>query len=741
MTKKRLICVLLFIISAAISIYSYLLLAKQTQILEYIEESATKELFIEHFLLFIGFYLIFRLVKSKGIIIFTVSFISGTYLYLHQAATALIIVLIYVKALIWLGDILLLFIRKKYKEESNMTRMLNSFVIGSLFYIISVCIMSALHIASIEVLRVYTLLLAALTIVLYLWLRIFKVIEIKPDYIFEEEFVKLRGKNYFCVGTAIMLSALLLQLGRINIALDYDSLRYGLRSLSVLIGNTGIYDKLGTVNDVYVYPKGLEILTLALNNEITFGFVLSFNYICAILMLICVYEIITVCTESINKAWFGVVLVSVTPAVMNMSISAKTDMITLLMQLVSVLNICLYIKNKKNFYIIFALTALLASLIYKPTSLLFSFGIGVANLIYLFFEHILNKNNPERVKDKKSFNVSFIYLLAFPLLATVFVYARTYMLTGHIITSVYSSVWYKLGIQTKYPYTIGIYKSGGMNMSSGESVDMLYRLFQLFIAPTKEVHIYIASPTVLIAVLAGVSIILSVRFLFKKNNNKEIFAYIAVLLAADALVSLLSLFILNQIDGNYFILLFTLIITTTCFLVERDSIKYLFRGLLPCIVFAFFITGLTNWAGVSGLSDTIKDGSTFGIYNHHNKFLDRDLKEKKEFADAYEDLKELGNPRTLLLSDDDSLSALGLDIRTYTDITGSGGNPAVVKTLDHFKKYLDYAQIKYICVDKEYLKDRQRASDVVKYMYEEGSTKVYKKYGDVVIYKVDVKQN
>ena len=740
MTKKRLICVLLFIISAAISIYSYLLLAKQTQILEYIEESATKELFVEHFLLFIGFYLIFRLVKRKGIIIFTVSFISGTYLYLHQAATALIIVFIYVKALIWLGDILLLFIRKKYKEESNITRMLNSFVIGSLFYIISVCIMSALNIASIEVLRVYTLLLAAITIVLYLWLRIFKVIEIKLDSIFEEEFVKLKDKNYFCVGTAIMLSALLLQLGRINIALDYDSLRYGLRSLSVLIGNTGIYDKLGTVNDVYVYPKGLEILTLALNNEITFGFVLSFNYICAILMLICVYEIIAVCTESINKAWLGVVLVSVTPAVMNMSISAKTDIITLLMQLVSVLNICLYIKNKKNFYIIFALTALLASIIYKPTSLLFSFGIGAANLIYLFFEHILNKNKSERVKDKKSFDVSFIYLLAFPLLATVFVYARTYMLTGHIITSVYSSVWYKLGIQTKYPYTIGIYKSGGMNMSSGESVDMLYRLFQLFIAPTKEVHIYIASPTVLIAVLAGVSIILSVRFLFKKNNNKEIFAYIAVLLAADALVSLISLFILNQIDGNYFILLFTLIITTTCFLVERDSLKYLFRGLLPCIVFAFFITGLTNWAGVSGLSEKINDGNTFGIYNHHTKFLDRDLKEKKGFADVYEDLKELGNPRTLLLSDDDSLSALGLDIRTYTDITGSGGNPAVVKTLDHFKKYLDYAQIKYICVDKAYLKDRQRASDVVKYMYEEGSTKVYKKYGDVVIYKVDVKQ-
>ena len=106
--------------------------------------------------------------------------------------------------------------------------------------------------------------------------------------------------------------------------------------------------------------------------------------------------------------------------------------------------------------------------------------------------------------------------------------------------------------------------------------------------------------------------------------------------------------------------------------------------------------------------------------------------------DVYNDLKELGNPRTLLLSDDNSLLALGSDIRTYTDITGSGGNAAVVKTLEHFKKYLDYSKVKYICVEDEFLKDRQRASDVVKYMLEEGSTEVYKDYGNIVLYKVTV---
>lgn len=741
MIKKRLIYILLFIISFAMSIYSGSLLAGQTFILKYIEDSATKELFIEHLILFTGFYLILRIVKRKSIIVFAVSFISGAYLYLHQSATALILDLLYIRVLIWLGDILLLFIRKKYTEESRIAGVLNSFVIGSLFYIIYICILSSLHIASIEAVRVCTFGLVVFTIAIYLWLRIFKLIEIKPYAISEyENILELKKKNYFCVGVAIMLSALLLQLGRINIALDYDSLRYGLRSLSVLIGNTGIYDRLGTVNDVYVYPKGLEILTLALNNKISFGFVLSFNYLCAILVLICVYEIIAVCSNNINKAWLGIILVSVTPAVMNMSISAKTDMITLLMQLISVLNMCLYVKKKQGYHIIFALVSLLASLIYKPTSLLFSFGIGVSNLIYLFSLYIFNKNKSENVlRDKNNYFASVIYLLAFPVLAIVLVYARTYMLTGHIITSVYSSVWYKLGIGTKYPYTIGIYKSGGMNMSSGEKVDMLYRLFQLFIAPTGEMHIYIASPTVIITVLLGLSVIFTVRFLFKKKENRGIFAYIGILLSVDAAVSLISLFILNQIDGNYFILFFTLVIITICFLTETDSVKYLFRGLLPCIVFAFFITGVTNWAGVSGLSEIVKGGSAFGIYNHHAKFLDRDLKERKEFADVYEDLTALGNPRTLLLSDDNSLSVLGLDIRTYTDITGSGGNPAVVKTLEHFKKYLDYAQIKYICVDEEYLKDRQRASDVVKYMYEEGSTEVYKKYGDVVIYKVTVK--
>ena len=731
MKIKKMGYLLVFICAAILSIYSFSLLAEKTYILFDIGEIETKMLYFEHILLFVIFYLILRFVKNNYIRLIGIGIFSLMYMILHQAATAFIVDCIYVLVLIWLGEIILAKARKSHLEESNIVRYLNSFMIGSLAYIISVCILSALHIASKKEVRYFTIGLAIAVVAGYILLSFLKII-LPMNKAGSNEISDKKNKNFFCIGSAISLSAILLQIGRINITLDYDSLRYGLRSLSVLIGDTGIYDNLGTVNDVYAYPKGLEILTLVLNTKKSFGFVLSFSYISAIMVLITVFEIVRVCgNKRDDNSWLAVVLVSVTPAIMNMGISAKTDMITLLMQLISILNMCLYVKKRQSHYITFALIALLASLIYKPTSLLFSFGIGIANIIYLIGDLIKNKN-----KIKNIFR--FAYLLIFPIVAIVFVYARTYILTGHIITSVYSSVWYKLGIETKYPYTIGDYRSAGMNMSSGESIDILYRLFQLFISPTNETHIYIASPTVIISVLFVLMPVYTIKFWFKNNDKRDIFSYIFIVLIIDIGVSLLSLFILNQVDGNYFILLFVLVIIMVCFLVDKDQVKSLFYSLLPCIMFALLIMGVTNWAGIRGLTENPKSMRDLGIYNHHDRYIDKEILENTDssFVDIYMDLTAMGNPRTLLLSEDDLLKALGLDIRTYTDITGSGGNSAVVRTLDNFKVYLNYAQIKYICVDDEYLEGRERAADVVRYLLEDGSTEVYRDYGDVVLYKV-----
>ena len=64
---------------------------------------------------------------------------------------------------------------------------------------------------------------------------------------------------------AFIITMVLIQAGRMNIELDYDSLHYGLRSAYVLDNGKGIYENLGMINLVYTYSKGLEVLVLPLS--------------------------------------------------------------------------------------------------------------------------------------------------------------------------------------------------------------------------------------------------------------------------------------------------------------------------------------------------------------------------------------------------------------------------------------------------------------------------------------------
>ena len=201
---------LLFIFAAAISMYSFLLLYENTHILKYIEDIATKKLFIEHTLLFAGFYLVLKIVKKSRIRIICIILISAVYLYLHQAITALITDGIFIAALIGLGEILLIRVRKKHTEESGISRYLNSFMIGSLTYIISVCILSAMQTASIRLVRYYTFFLVVAVILIYTLLRVFKIIV--PVQNHSDNTDKAENKNYIFLGFAIMLSALLYSL-------------------------------------------------------------------------------------------------------------------------------------------------------------------------------------------------------------------------------------------------------------------------------------------------------------------------------------------------------------------------------------------------------------------------------------------------------------------------------------------------------------------------------------------------
>ena len=209
---------------------------------------------------------------------------------------------------------------------------------------------------------------------------------------------------------------LLLQAGRINIALDYDSLHYGLRTPYILNNGFGIYEHLGLANDIYYYPKGLEILTMPLNISVSYGFIIAFSWWLLAAMLFTLYDIVRKITNT-SYALFAAGLAAFVPGIMNMGVSAKTDIITLLIQLIFVDNMISYIRNK---YVLNIKSQVLSHLIWGFALLLFSLIFKPEYFTLLYFFAI----------ERKVFSI--VYRLLFPILVPLFIFTWRHAVDARI---------------------------------------------------------------------------------------------------------------------------------------------------------------------------------------------------------------------------------------------------------------------------------------------------------------------
>ena len=180
---------------------------------------------------------------------------------------------------------------------------------------------------------------------------------------------------------AFILTMFFLQAGRLNHELDYDSLHYGLRSAYVLDNGNGIYKNLGLINLVYTYSKGAEVLVLPLSGTPTYGFVLSFTFWTTIVSVVTAAVMGARFSGKTVGFWTGA-LVSAIPGIMNMAVSAKSDSITLMCQLIIYDFLCLAVV-RENIWLIFAVAVYLLSLVYKPTALVYSTALGGVGLVSL----------------------------------------------------------------------------------------------------------------------------------------------------------------------------------------------------------------------------------------------------------------------------------------------------------------------------------------------------------------------
>lgn len=519
---------------------------------------------------------------------------------------------------------------------------------------------------------------------------------------------------------AFIITMVLIQAGRMNIELDYDSLHYGLRSAYVLDNGKGIYENLGMINLVYTYSKGLEVLVLPLSGTPTYGFVLAFSLWCTVGILLLAADIVGRYCGQVKGILAAAILAAI-PGIMNMAATAKSDNITLLHQLIIYDFICFALwdgkqgkksSSAKNIpWLSMAVSTYLLTLVYKPTALVFSTALGGVALVCLFLTRRL------RVGDRRGF-----CLLLIPGAAAAGLWYRTWLLTGVPVTSIFAGFFEKAGCRVKYPYTFNHVIGDPSALTAGEKCSRLWsRVWGILFAPVTEdmAHVIIAWGTGIVTVFLVIWLAVSWKA-GRRGLRYPLNLFDCILIPVLALGSLASIYTLYQVDGNYFILFYAVLVISALRMGWGQNWGPAVRRSLSLVLVLFFavntaVTCTTGWAGVPGFTPVSL--RHMGYYDHRREMLDR------RAGEGSLTLSCMFTPRSRVLAFGRHPRVLDLpcSVQSYYDVTGSGGNVYLVKRLAYFEEFLRYAGTEYFFVEAGYLAGQDRALQMIEDMIAEGS--------------------
>lgn len=546
--------------------------------------------------------------------------------------------------------------------------------------------------------------------------------------------------------TAVMLSAiltlLLLQMGRMNGAVDFDSIWYGVRSDVMLNSGDGIYENLGTLGVVYTYPKGWETLTLPLSGLLSYSFPIAFNIWAAAFVLIAAYETAKIRMKSGSALWVPFLMAAV-PGIMNMSITAKADIMTLFFQILMVQGMMRYEKDRRPEWLIMGLASGGVSLTMKPTAVIFSTAIAGMGIVWLVWDRFVTgarqvngagdeSQGPRRRMTRRR-GLGRELLVLIPAAASLAgIWGRTLLLVGVPVTSVFYQVFQKLGFRVKYPFYASGFPSAGNELSWTEKIRFfLGRLYGVLLNPQGDDmgHVIIAWGTVIPVVLLIFWLAGKVGLMGKTepvknagldgNTRWRTPQFLPLLLCAVLFINLVSLYSLYQIDGNYYILFYFLVILTGCIALERMGgrvWKAARAGLIPAWIFAVVLCCLTNWAwalGMGGIHPVNK-----GYYNHVE--AEREKRTVQGSGAIWDILASDPKNRVIALGEHPGVLTFPCSVQSYVDVSGYWGNPEVVSTAPDFLRYLQYAGTDYLYMEKEYVDTSVRIYQIVRQLVKEG---------------------
>ena len=506
----------------------------------------------------------------------------------------------------------------------------------------------------------------------------------------------------------------LIQVGRLNIALDFDTLWYGVRSQYIVAGGTGLYENPGLVGMVYVYSKGFEVLTLPLCDLASHSYLTFFNLWLAVLGIGAMVWNAVLLTgnrkqetekkltyHSVLPGIMAAVLTVSVPGIMNMALTAKADLITWLLQLIMLGCFFQYIHVYENHWIFLsgAAGSYFLSLTMKPTSLVFStavFGMMGVYLLWFWFH--------ERGAAAELFHrmVRLIVSLCLPFGALTGIWARTMKITGMPVTSVFTSIFAWFGFKMKYPFATSELPQ---NYQEESTLHVLARrIWQMLMQPQGEDmgHVILAWGTSLMAVLI-VMLVLYGIFSKKGDEQSHIWNAALVIFFPFVIVSLISLSMLYQIDGNYFMLLYSMLILGACramvYFKKIGFYPLASKCLAPLLVLNLIVTAISSWAWTAGFSEIHLLNK--GRVNHRAQEQAR--MEEKGNTLIWQEVSQDPENRVIAFGTHPYCLQFPCNVESYKDITSPWGNVELVNSPEAFETYMAYAKTDYVYAEAGYL--------------------------------------
>lgn len=638
--------------------------------------------------------LIWFIIALLGVKWGNVTWIIGigiVFTYLHMMFLPMAIAVIYVLFTILVGKF-----ANRYIMRSREKNILFSCFTGMMILTICYALLSLAKIGSIRNILLFDTIMFGL-LALWFW----KTENIRIKDIFSKLYLSTNKYVKLC----LIMIFIMLGVGRANESLDYDSLWYGLRSAYVLDNLTGIYDDLKLMGCVYTYPKGYEAYSLPLSGFDSYGFVYAGNIVLAVLII---YTAYCICRLFLNceQALWGAVFISAVPGIMNMAITAKPDIITLFIQVLSIYFALLFLKEEKGIYLGIVVAAYIYAQTLKTTAVIFSTTI----LLLLIFICIVYRKRPR-------FEISGGILNVIAGINLALIWLRTYWLTGIPATSVWGRIFRFLGMKEKYPYASGQinqFRSG--DLFSKEVIDTtITRLKEFFFAPNSADtdHIIIAWGTTLctfLFILVIIGGLFNIRKLLCQVKENAIGCFMGLLLLGEFFGCILSLWLLSKPDGNYFMLFYSVTVLVGVVYVQKELVENKVFGnnvvkgiFITFIPFNVLFTGAVTWGWTAQFQKI--NWVNRGYYNHRTEYQTQMY--NNGCREIYDIISEKSSNKVYAFGEHPFVERFPCIVESETDIS-FWGNSELVSTAENFFEFLKYEQYDYILICPGYISEEDK---------------------------------